>query len=372
MRVLVTGAKGFIGKNLCEALRRNDIETLEIDVDNLVELPSFIQKADWIVNLAGINRPLKKEEFYDGNFNFPVKLVEEIKKTGRKIPVILSSSTQAEKDNDYGKSKKMAEDFLFSFMKETGNPVYVYRFQNVFGKWCRPSYNSVVATFCYNITHSLPIQVNDPSSEICFVYIDDIVVSILSLLKENNPKGEDSILSVSPSYKVTLGHLVELLNSFHESRKTLSVPTLDGGFESKLYATYLSYLDAHDFSYKLTSHSDNRGSFTEILRLFPRGQASVNVIKPGITKGNHYHNTKVEKYLVLSGECSTKFRKIGTDEVISYDTNGKEFVVIDIPAGYTHSITNIGNEDSIVFMWASEPFDPNHPDTYMEEVIKHE
>lgn len=372
MRILVTGAKGFIGKNLCESLKRNNYEVFELDIDNQADLASFLQKSDWIINLAGINRPLKKEEFYDGNFNFTVKLVEEIKNTGRKIPLILSSSTQAEKDNDYGKSKKMAEDYLFSFMKESGNPVYVYRFQNVFGKWCRPSYNSVVATFCYNITHDVPIQVNDSNASIEFVYIDDIIVSLLELLKTDKPTGSSSILSVSPFYEVTLGRLAELLNSFHESRKNLSVPTLDGGFESKLYATYLSYLDEKDFSYHLVSHEDNRGSFTEILRLFPRGQVSINKIKPGITKGNHYHNTKVEKYLVLTGSCSTKFRKIGTDEVISYDTNGDKFEVIDIPAGYTHSITNTGKEDSLVLMWASEPFDPNHPDTYMEEVIKHE
>jgi UDP-2-acetamido-2,6-beta-L-arabino-hexul-4-ose reductase len=369
MKILVTGSNGFIGKNLVEFLERHDVDVLCFDIGTFEPLESLVSKSDTIVNLAGVNRPLTSSEFYDGNVNFVVRLVDAIKKTKRKIPVILSSSIQATQNNDYGKSKKMAEDYLLDFQSKTGNPIYIYRFQNVFGKWCRPSYNSVVATFCYNIANGLPISVNNPNAEIDFVYIDDIVKTIFSLINSGNLVGSASILSVNPSYRETIGHLASLITSFKTSRVNLVVPSQDGGFSSKLYATYLSYLNPQDFSYSLLSHNDNRGSFTEFLRTSNAGQVSINVIKPGVTKGNHYHNTKNEKYLVASGKCSIKFRKIGTENIIEYIVDSNELKVVDIPTGYTHSITNIGKTDSVVIMWASEPFDPKNPDTYAEEVI---
>lgn len=368
MKVLITGSNGFIGKNLSIWLKRNDIDVLGIDVDNLSKLEEYALQADFIVHLAGINRPLNAEEFYDGNLNSVVKLVDILKRHHKIVPILLSSSTQAELDNDYGKSKKMGEDFLLEYQKETHNPVYIYRFQNVFGKWCKPNYNSVVATFCYNIARGLPITINDPSVMKEFVYIDDICEDILKLIKSNHWMGSNKICYVKPSYLMSIGELAHMIQLFKESRRTLRVPMMDSNINSKLYATYLSYLDENDFAYDLNMHVDNRGSFTEMLRTAHAGQVSVNVGKPGIVKGNHYHHTKNEKFLTVKGICSIKFRKIGTDKVIEYIVSGDKLQIVDIPVGYTHSITNIGNEDSITIMWASEGYDPNHPDTYFEEV----
>ncbi len=369
MKVLVTGANGFIGKNLSIWLKRSDIDVLAIDIDNLSKLDEYALQADFIVHLAGINRPMDVKEFYDGNLNSIVKLVDILKNNKKKTPILLSSSTQAEYDNDYGKSKKMGEDFLFDYQNKTGNPVYIYRFQNVFGKWCRPNYNSVVATFCYNISNGLDISVNDPDIVKEFVYIDDICKTILDLIKSEDYKGSNKILTIKPSYLLSIGELANIIKSFKESRDNLIVPNMDNGVVSKLYATYLSYLPTNQFIYDLNMHVDNRGSFTEFIKTLNSGQVSVNVGKPGVVKGNHFHHTKNEKFLVVKGTCSIKFRKIGSEDVIEYIVSGDKLQVVDIPTGYTHSITNIGQDDSITIMWASESFDPNNPDTYFEEVV---
>lgn len=369
MKVLVTGANGFIGKNLSIWLKRSDIDVLAIDIDNLSKLDEYALQADFIVHLAGINRPMDVKEFYDGNLNSIVKLVDILKNNKKKTPILLSSSTQAEYDNDYGKSKKMGEDFLFDYQNKTGNPVYIYRFQNVFGKWCRPNYNSVVATFCYNIANGLDISVNDPNIIKEFVYIDDICKTILDLIKSENHKGSNKILTIKPSYLLSIGELANIIKSFKESRDNLIVPNMDNGIVSKLYATYLSYLPTNQFIYDLNMHVDNRGSFTEFIKTSNSGQVSVNVGKPGVVKGNHFHHTKNEKFLVVKGTCSIKFRKIDSEDVIEYIVSGDKLQVVDIPTGYTHSITNIGQDDSITIMWASESFDPNNPDTYFEEVV---
>ena len=369
MKVLVTGANGFIGKNLSIWLKRNDIDVLAIDIDNLSKLDEYALQADFIVHLAGINRPMDVKEFYGGNLNSIVKLVDILKNNKKKTPILLSSSTQAECDNDYGKSKKMGEDFLFDYQNKTGNPVYIYRFQNVFGKWCRPNYNSVVATFCYNIANGLDISVNNPNIVKEFVYIDDICKTILDLIKSEDYKGSNKILTIKPSYLLSIGELANIIKSFKESRDNLIVPNMDNGIVSKLYATYLSYLPTNQFIYDLNMHVDNRGSFTEFIKTLNSGQVSVNVGKPGIVKGNHFHHTKNEKFLVVKGTCSIKFRKIDSEDVIEYIVSGDKLQVVDIPTGYTHSITNIGQDDSITIMWASESFDPNNPDTYFEEVV---
>lgn len=369
MKVLVTGANGFIGKNLSIWLKRNDIDVLAIDIDNLSKLDEYALQADFIVHLAGINRPMDVKEFYDGNLNSIVKLVDILKNNKKKTPILLSSSTQAECDNDYGKSKKMGEDFLFDYQNKTGNPVYIYRFQNVFGKWCRPNYNSVVATFCYNIANGLDISVNDPNVVKEFVYIDDICKTILDLIKSEDYKGSNKILTIKPSYLLSIGELANIIKSFKESRNNLIVPNMGNGIVSKLYATYLSYLPTNQFIYDLNMHVDNRGSFTEFIKTLNSGQVSVNVGKPGVVKGNHFHHTKNEKFLVVKGTCSIKFRKIDSEDVIEYIVSGDKLQVVDIPTGYTHSITNIGQDDSITIMWASESFDPNNPDTYFEEVV---
>ncbi len=365
MKVLLTGAKGFIGKNLSLHLQQKGHEVLSFDKENSDEdLKTYLSQADFIVHLAGINRPLKEEEFFDGNVNFTVKLLDYLKASGRKIPLLFSSSTQAEKDNPYGRSKAMAESQIFVFEEQSGNPVYVYRLYNVYGKWCRPSYNSVIATWCYSISRNVPIQINPSAGKIDFVYIDDVCREIVSLIEgEISPSCKD-VHHVEPHDSATLDEVARLLLSFKESRENFLVPEIDTSFKKKLHATYLSYLPESEFDYPLNSHKDQRGSFTEILKTAKEGQFSVNVINPGVTKGNHYHHTKNEKFVVLSGTCLVRFRKLGSEEVLSYTLNGEEMRVLDIPVGYTHSIQNVGKEQAIVFMWASESFDPSNPDTY--------
>lgn len=365
MKVLVTGASGFIGKNLICHLLENKFDVLKFDIDNTEnDLIKFVNEADFVIHLAGINRPLTNEEFYDGNTNFTKKLIDIIKASKKKLPIIMSSSIQAALDNDYGKSKKMAEDYLFA----SKLPVYIYRLANVFGKWCRPNYNSACATFCYNIAHNLPIEIRDPNYVIKFNYIDDICNEFIRIINEKKHYGKKIILSINPEHQCSLGRLAELLNYFKETRKSLLVPYMGNEFEKKLYSTYLSYLPENEFSYKLNMHADVRGSFTEFLKTQVYGQVSINIIHPGITKGNHYHHSKNEKFLVASGICSIKFRKINTKDVIEYKVSGEELKVVDIPTGYTHNITNIGKTDSVVIMWANESFDPDKPDTYFEEV----
>ena len=371
MKILITGAKGFIGKNLVAELRnRKAGEVLEFDRDNsLAELEQFTKDCDIVFHLAGVNRPLNEKEFEEGNRDFTNTLLSCLKKYSNRAPVIFSSSVQAKLDNPYGRSKLAAENTLIKYSEETGIPVTIYRLPNVFGKWCRPSYNSVVATFCHNIAHDLPIQINDPGTVLNPIYIDDVVNEFISK-SENivSNTGPEVIEEIKPVYTLTLGSLASLIRSFRENRSGLGVPDLADPFTRKLYATYLSYLPEKEFSYPLKMNIDQRGSFTEFIRTNDRGQVSVNNSKPGIVKGNHWHHTRNEKFLVVSGSGVIRFRKIGTSGVIEYHVSGEKLEVVDIPTGYTHNIENLGTTDLVTVMWASEVFDPVKPDTFFENV----
>jgi len=370
MKILVTGAKGFIGKNLIAELKnRNLTEIFEYDLDtDPSKLDSYCRDAGFVFHLAGVNRPKNQDEFLKGNFGFTSELLNTLKKHNNKCPVMVSSSIQATLDNPYGKSKKAAEDLIFDYSRETGAKAFVYRFPNVFGKWCRPNYNSAVATFCHNIAHGLPIQVNNPNTVLNLIYIDDVVDELINALNGKPNIKDDGYCYVPVVYTKSLGEIVDLIYSFKSSRDELSVPDMADDFAKKLYATYLSYLPEDKFSYPLKMNIDQRGSFTEIIRTLDRGQFSVNIIKPGFTKGNHWHHTKNEKFVVVSGKGVIRFRKIGTDRIIEYFVSGAKIEVVDIPTGYTHSIENIGDTDLVTFMWASEPFNPDKPDTYFENV----
>jgi len=382
MNILVTGAKGFIGKNLISTLQNirdekdksfkleKSITIFEYDLgmDEML-LESYCKNADFIFHLAGVNRPKKAEEYLKGNCEFTAKILEILKKYQRKCPVLLSSSIQAELNNPYGKSKKESENLLFSYAKETGANVYIYRLPNVFGKWCKPNYNSVVATFCNNIANDIPIQINNPNTVITLAYVDDVVEEFILALKEKIWADEQGFCHISTEYKVKLGEIASLLYSFKESRKNKIIPDMtEGSFSKKLYATYLSYLPIDGFCYSLNMNKDERGSFTEIVKSFDRGQISVNVIKPGITKGEHWHHTKNEKFVVVSGKGLIRFRKVGSDEIINYYVSGDKIQVVDIPTGYTHNITNMGNTDLITIIWCNECFNPEKPDTYFLKV----
>lgn len=369
MKILVTGAKGFIGKNLIAELRnRKYTEIFEYDRDTDPSLlDGFCKEADFVFHLAGVNRPIEQSEFMEGNFGFTSDLLDSLKKHNNNCPVMISSSIQAELDNPYGESKKAGEDLLLAYGKETGSKVLVYRFPNVFGKWCRPNYNSAVATFCHNIAHGLSIKVNDASVEMKLVYIDDVVNELINALEgKENKAGE--FCEVPVVHTTTLGEIVDSIYSFKKSREDKSVPNMADAFTKKLYSTYLSYLPEDQFSYDLKMNVDQRGSFTEFIKTPDRGQVSVNVSKPGITKGNHWHHTKNEKFLVVSGTGVIRFRKIDSDEVIEYFVSGEKMEVVDIPTGYTHNIENLGDTDMVTIMWANEPFDPEMPDTYYLEV----
>lgn len=368
-KILVTGAKGFIGKNLVAELKNREYRNIyEYDIDtDPIFLDQYCIETDFVFHLAGVNRPKKQEEFMEGNFGFTSTLLETLKKYHNTCPVMISSSIQAELDNPYGKSKKAGEDLLFSYSEEIGAKVFVYRFPNVFGKWCKPNYNSAIATFCYNITHNLPITVNDSNVVMNLVYIDDVVKELIHALEgKENRRG--IFCEVPIKYTITLGEIVDLLYSFKESRNTLSIPNMDSDFEKKLYSTYLSFLPIKHFSYALKMNQDQRGSFTEMFRTIDRGQISVNISKPGIVKGNHWHHTKNEKFVVVCGKGIIRFRKINTEKVIEYPVSGKKIEIVDIPPGYTHNIENLGQTDMVTIMWANEPFSPDNPDTYYEEV----
>lgn len=380
MKLLITGANGFIGKNLIAELNNivsgkqqkycfdEPLELLTFDVDTDKSLlDEYTAECDFVFHLAGVNRPKKEEEFMEGNFGFTSDLLDKLKEQGNKATVLVTSSIQAEIDNPYGKSKKAGEDLIFEYGKETGARTIVYRLPNVFGKWCRPNYNSAVATFCNNIACDREITVNDRNTNMRLVYIDDVVKELISAIK-----GQEHVCDgfgyIPTVYNVKLGEIVDLIYSFKESRKNLSVPKLDNGFEKALYSTYLSYLPTDKFAYPLKMNADDRGSFTEIIRTWDRGQFSVNITKPGITKGNHWHHTKNEKFVVVSGKGLIKFRKIGTCDIIEYHVSGEKIEVVDIPTGYTHNITNEGDTDLVTFMWCNECFDSENPDTYFEEV----
>lgn len=369
MKILVTGAKGFIGKNLIAELRnRNYYNIFEYGQEtNPSLLDEYCKEADFVFHLAGVNRPKDQSEFMDGNYGFTATLLETLKKHRNACPVMTSSSTQAELDNPYGISKKAGENLLFEYSNETGANVLVYRFPNVFGKWCRPNYNSAVATFCHNVAHDIPITMNDPSVVMNLVYIDDVVEELINALNGNENLVGD-FCEVPVDNTITLGEVVDLINSFKKSREDRTIPNVSNAFTKKLYSTYLSYLPVDQFSYDLKMNVDQRGSFTEFIKTPERGQVSVNISKPGITKGNHWHHTKNEKFLVVSGKGVIRFRKIESDEVIEYFVSGDKMEVVDIPTGYTHNIENLGDADMVTIMWANEYFDPEKPDTYYLEV----
>ena len=371
--ILITGAGGFVGKNLVATLRTagyTDLMLFEKD-DTPETLADYCRRAAFVVHLAGINRPTDPSEFYTGNAGLTDTLLADLEAAGNTAPVLVTSSTQAELDNDYGKSKRQAEEAIFAHRRRTGAAVYVFRMPGVFGKWCRPNYNSVVATFCHNVAHGLPIQVRDPAFSLPLVYIDDVVACILAAFDGQvmMDRSATPICHMHPLPEVTLGRLAELIQGFAAGRTSLAVPDLaPGSFEKKLYSTYLSYLPSDQFSYPLEMHTDNRGSFTEFLRSPERGQVSINISHPGIVKGNHWHHTKNEKFLVVKGEGVIRFRNIFSKEVIEYHVSGDKLEVVDIPCGYTHNIENVGTEDMVTVMWANEAFDPDHPDTFFEPV----
>ena len=398
MKILVTGAKGFVGKNLCENLKNirdgknknrpniviDEIFEYDLDTDPTL-LDDYCAKSDFVFNLAGVNRPQNVDEFMKGNFGFANTLLDTLKKYSHKCPVMISSSIQAtcigRYDSDYGRSKKAGEELVFAYGKETGAKVLVYRFPNLFGKWCRPNYNSAVATFCHNIANDLPITVNDPSVQLELLYIDDLINEMLDALDGSEHRcefdGINTVLTENGRYcaapithKVTLGEIVELLENFKAQSQTLVMPEIPGdSFAKKLYSTYLSYLPKGKASFELKMNCDNRGSFTELLKTEKCGQFSVNISKPGITKGQHWHNTKWEFFIVVSGKGLIQQRKIGSDEVLNFEVSGDKIEAVHMLPGYTHNIINLSKTENLVtLMWANEQFDPNHPDTFAEKV----
>jgi UDP-2-acetamido-2,6-beta-L-arabino-hexul-4-ose reductase len=369
MKILVTGAKGFIGRNLISELRNrdyNDIFEYSKETETSL-LDEYCKEADFVYHLAGVNRPQDQSEFMDGNYGFTSLLLETLKKHQNTCPVMISSSIQADLENPYGISKKAGENLLFDYGKKTGAKVLVYRFPNVFGKWSKPNYNSAIATFCHNIANELPINVTDPSVKLNLVYVDDVIDELINALN-GNENVVDHFCEVPEIQVITLGEIVNLIISFKKSREDRSVPDMSNQFTKKLYSTYLSYLPVDKFSYDLKMNVDQRGSFTEFIKTPDRGQVSVNISKPGITKGNHWHHTKNEKFLVVSGKGVIRFRKIDLDEVIEYFVSGDKLEVVDIPTGYTHNIENLGDTDMVTIMWANEHFNPEKPDTYFLEV----
>lgn len=400
MKILVTGAKGFVGRNLVSQLKnirdgkaRNypfsgeDITVFEYDVNNTAdELELYCEQADFVFNLAGVNRPKDQAEFMQGNFGFASTLLEMLKKHENTCPVMLASSIQATLigrygQSDYGKSKLAGEELFFRYAEETGAKVLVYRFPNLFGKWCRPNYNSVVATFCNNIAHDLPIQVNDRSTELELLYIDDLVEEMIAALSGHEHHcefdGVEAVLKedgrycvVPATHKVTLGEIADLLYAFAAQPSTLVVPEIpSGSFAKKLYSTYLSYLPKEKVAFPLKMNVDERGSFTELLRTEKCGQVSVNISKPGITKGQHWHHTKWEFFMVVSGHGLIQQRKVDTNEVIEFEVSGERIEAVHMLPGYTHNIINLSDTENLVtVMWANEAFDPNRPDTFFELV----
>lgn len=392
MNILITGAKGFVGRNLCAALREiqvghdrredhiicpdsSDITLLEYDIDSTPEeLNEYCAKADFVFHLAGVNRPTNPEELMEGNFGFSSTLLDTLKEHGNTCSVMLSSSVQATLEgrfagSEYGRSKKAGEELFFAYGKETGTDVLVYRFPNLFGKWCRPNYNSAIATFCYNTARGLPVQVNDPAVEMDLVYIDDLVEEMICALRGEPHRRADGYCTVPVHHETTLGHIADTIRSFAELREGLAVPQLNDGLTKKLYSTWLSYMPEESFIYDLNMNCDNRGSFTEIIRTSDRGQFSVNVSKPGITKGNHWHHTKNEKFVVVHGHGLIQLRQVGSDKIVEFEVSGDRIQVVEMIPGWTHNIINLSDtEDLVTFMWANEPFDPAKPDTFFEKV----
>lgn len=379
MKILITGAKGFVGKNLTETLYNirdgkdktreidSDLHIYEYDLDTPEELlAEYCRDCDFVFHLAGVNRPKEETEYMQGNFGFTSVLLETLKRCQNRCPIMISSSVQAALDNPYGKSKRAGEELLERYGKENGVKTLIYRFPNVFGKWCRPNYNSAVATFCNNIACGLPITVNDRNTQLTLVYIDDVVHELLAALVGKETR-ENGFCHVPVCYRVTLGEIVDLLYDFKASRTSKMIPDMSG-FSGKLYSTYLSYLPKNEFAYEAKMNCDARGSFTELFKTAERGQVSVNISKPGITKGNHWHHSKNEKFVVVSGRGVIRFRKPHSEEIIEYFVSGDKIEIVDIPTGYTHNIENLGDCDMVTVMWCNECFDPEKPDTYFLEV----
>lgn len=377
MKILITGAHGFVGRNLTETLKavrdgKDRTRGLPTELELLLytrqspegTLEAYCAEADFVFHLAGVNRPETEEEFLTGNRDLTARLLSALEKAGNPCPVLLTSSIQALRDNPYGRSKLAGEDLVRSYGARTGAKTLIYRLPNLFGKWCRPNYNSVVATFCHNSANGLPLSVRDPEYRLPLVYIDDVVASFVAAL-DGNCTREGDYCVVPVVHETTLGHLAETIEGFARNRETLDVPDqTPGSLEQKLYSTWLSYLPADRFSYPLNMHCDNRGSFTEFLHTPAHGQVSINISRPGIVKGNHWHHSKNEKFLVVKGTGVIRFRALDSTEVIEYHVSGDKLEVVDIPTGYTHNIENVGEDDMVTVMWANEVFDPDHPDTF--------
>lgn len=371
--ILITGSKGFIGKNLVLAIgRRNDVKLMTFDVeDDLARLETLLSEADVVYHLAGVNRPEKPEDFKAGNADLTARITESLQKSDRKASIVLASSIQASLDNPYGKSKKAAEEILSSYAQRTGAQVCIYRLPGVFGKWSRPNYNTVVATFCHNIARGLPISISDPARVLELVYIDDVIQAFLQHLDPSCSHSQP-YWTVPRSFRVTLGELAERINAIHNISASLTVPDLADELMRCLYATYLSFVPEDGFSSPVKLNTDNRGWLFELIKSRSFGQIFVSKTHPGVTRGNHYHDTKLEKFCVIQGEGIIRFRHVLSKEVIEYPVNDQDIRIVDIPPGYTHSIENTGKEEMITLFWANQIFDPEKPDTYFSDVIKTE
>lgn len=367
MKVLITGSNGFIAKNLISHLKElDDIQMYLFSKDDSLKiLEAYVKEVDFIFHLAGVNRPQKNEEFYDGNCGLTKTIVEILISEKRSTPVLLTSSTQSLLENDYGKSKKEAENILLNYANTNSADVYIYRLPNVFGKWSKPNYNTVIATWCHNVANNIEIKVNNKDTVLSLVYVDDVIHSFLDSMNNRN---KNQFITIDTIYEKTLGEIAELIYRFKKNRQSLLIPTVGSGFERALYATYLSFLPLNDFSYEIKGYEDDRGTFYEILKTLDSGQFSLSTTAPGVTRGNHYHHTKNEKFLVVKGEALLEYKHIVTGEKIAYNVSDKKMEVIEMIPGYTHNITNTGDEEMILFLWANETFDRDNPDTYFLEV----
>ncbi|MFA6654046.1 MAG: NAD-dependent epimerase/dehydratase family protein [Candidatus Delongbacteria bacterium] len=368
-KILITGARGFVGRNMTANFRENkDVTLFLYDIENeLFALKEFILESDIIFHFAGVNRP-KEDEDYEGNLGSLQAVIEICESEKHIVPIVLTSSIQADYDNPYGLSKKRAEEALIRYGMDNDVKVFIFRLKNIFGKWCRPNYNSAVATFCHNIANGKPVTISDRNNIVNLVYIDDVMEKFKKIPFYEYHDKSKFYHDIDTFYTKNLGEIVDTLYKFHDSRNTLLLPNMEDDFQKKLYSTYLSYLPDDGFSYDLKMNVDGRGSFTEFLKSNERGQVSINVTKPGITKGNHWHHTKTEKFLVVSGKAAIRFRNIDSVEMTEYIVSGEKLQVVDIPPGYTHHIMNIGTTDLVTVMWASENFDPQRPDTFFLEV----
>jgi UDP-2-acetamido-2,6-beta-L-arabino-hexul-4-ose reductase len=369
--ILVTGSDGFIGRNLCVALEREpNFEVLGFDVNHpAADLPKLTSRADLVFHLAGVNRPKDAKEFMAGNADLTASLCEALAVAGRRAPLVLSSSTQAELDNPYGRSKKAAEDLVLQYHQRTAAPVYIHRFPNVFGKWSRPNYNTVVATFCHNISRGLPVQISNRANGIRFVYIDDVVHAFLDIVRGDQHAPSEPRQDLQPVYTITLGELHDLIISFHEGRAKALLPDLSNPLVKYLYSTYVSFCDMRDLARPVELKTDDRGWLFELIKSPHAGQVFVSRTRPGITRGNHYHDTKIEKLCVIQGEGIIRFRHVQGSEVIEYPVTDGDIRIVDIPPGYTHSIENTGSADMLTLFWANEIFDPDRSDTHFEKVL---